>query len=188
LRRMDRKSIQKLKVSFCLVAVIIIFCLAPGCMEEKMDNAPADNDGNNGEERPSIESVVIREQYFEMELALTPKQRTQGLMGRENLADNRGMLFVFPAYDPYPTELNFWMKNCLMPIDVIFLDRGGIVTAIYEMEPPDPNISDEEQPVYPSKGPAQFAIELRGGRAAELGLQVGDIIDLRKDFLLQWAE
>jgi len=185
---MDRKSIKKLKVSFYLVVVITIFCLATGCTGGKVYNAPADNVFNNGEDRPSVESVVIREQHFDMELALTPEQRTQGLMWRKTLADDRGMLFVFPARDPYPAELNFWMKNCLMPIDVIFLDRGGIITAIHEMEPPASNIPDDELPVYPSNGPAQFAIELPGGRAAELGLQVGDIIDLRKDFLLQWAE
>lgn len=178
-------GIRKLCMPFCLAALFILVFLVQGCADEGVANVPADN---NDEDQPSIEGVVIREQSFEVDLALTPEQRAQGLMWRETLADDQGMLFVFPARDPYPAELNFWMKNCLMPIDVIFLDSEGKVTAIHEMEPPDPNISDEEQPVYPSNGLAQYAIELRGGLAAELGLQVGDIIDLRKDYLLRWAE
>lgn len=182
---MSIKRNWKFYTLVCLAVIFILLVLVSGCIEEEVDNTPADN---NGEGRPFIENVEIRGHPFEMELALTPEERSRGLMWRENLAENRGMLFVFPAHSPYPIELNFWMKNCLMPIDVIFLDSEGRVTTVHEMEPPASNMSDEELPVYPSNGPAQYAIELRGGLAAELGLQVGDLIDLRKDYLLCWAE
>ncbi len=135
-----------------------------------------------------IEEVYIADRLFELELALTPEQRARGLMGRESMTDNEGMLFVFPDEEPYPAVVNFWMKGTLMPIDVIFIERDGVITAIYEMQPPEPGTPDEDLPVYSSKSPVQFVVELRGGLAAELGLQPGEMIILRNDYLLQLAE
>jgi len=134
------------------------------------------------------EQVVLNGHTVEMELAATPEQREQGLMGREKMADEEGMLFVMPDEDPFPTEVGFWMKGCLIPIDLIFVSRDGFIDSIHEMQPPEPGTPDDELPVYYSNGPVQFAIELRGGLAAEIGLNVGDMIDLRKDYLLQLAE
>jgi len=136
----------------------------------------------------SVEEVYLADRLFELELALTPDQRAQGLMGREFMADDEGMLFVFPDEPPYPAEVSFWMKDCLMPIDIIFIDREGIVSAIHEMQPPEPGTPDEDLPVYSSNGPAQFAIELRGGLTSELGLEVGDFIELRREFLMDLAQ
>ncbi len=133
------------------------------------------------------ETVQIKGALFVLELALTPEERAEGLMGREKIAAEGGMLFVFPNQPPYPTELGFWMKNCLTPIDLIFLDPGGQVIAIHEMNPPLPGVTDAELPVYQSGVPAQFAIELQGGRAAEIGVAIGDVIDLRVTELLKTA-
>jgi uncharacterized protein len=134
-----------------------------------------------------VEELQIKGVLFELELALTPEERAEGLMGREKIAKNGGMLFVFPAEPPYPTELGFWMKNCLVPIDLLFLDPSGKVVVIHEMEPPLPGVPDHELPAYRSGAPAQFAIELKGGRAAELGVAIGDVIELRFAELLQMA-
>ena len=134
------------------------------------------------------EEVWLADRLFIMELALTPEQRAQGLMGRSSMVDNEGMLFVFPDVEPFPTEVSFWMKNCLMPIDVIFISREGQITAVYEMQPPLPGTPDSELIIYTSNGPVQFAIELRGGLAAELGLQARDFISLRDDYLLKLAK
>ncbi len=140
------------------------------------------------DEKPFTEEVQLKDQLFLMELALTPVQRAQGLMGRKSMADDQGMLFVFPDTDPFPAVLSFWMKNCLMPIDVIFISGEGLITAIHEMQPPLPDTPDEELITYSSMELAQFAIELRGGLAAELGLQVGEMIELGGAYLLKIAE
>ena len=124
---------------------------------------------------------------FELELALTDEARTQGLMHRDKIAETGGMLFVYPSGEPFPAVLNFWMKNCLVPIDVIFLNPKGIITAIHEMQPPEPGMHDDELTRYSSRLPAQFAIELRGGMAAELGLTTGSRIELPMDELLEMA-
>ncbi|NVO55369.1 DUF192 domain-containing protein [Rhodobacteraceae bacterium B1Z28] len=65
---------------------------------------------------------------FNIELAVTPQERSRGLMFRESLPDRSGMLFVF---DP-PQPVAFWMKNTLIPLDMIFLDQTGTVTRVHE--------------------------------------------------------
>ncbi len=133
------------------------------------------------------EEVRIKGVNFKLELALTPEERAEGLMGRREIAADGGMLFVFPNQPPFPAELSFWMKNCLVPIDLLFLDPDGRVVAVHEMEPPLPGTADHELPAYRSSAPAQFAIELKGGRAAELGVTIGDVIELRFEELLKMA-
>ncbi len=165
-----------------LLTVPVVF--AAGCSNDLVEDlSPATSEGN----KSLTEDVLLAGRMFRMELALTNEQRATGLMGRESLADDQGMLFVFPDAKPYPAEVSFWMKNCLMPIDVIFISREGKVTAIHEMQPPQPGTPDNELTVYPSNGQVQFAIELRGGLAEELGLRVGDDLELRVDYLIGMA-
>ena len=80
------------------------------------------------------------------------------------------------------------MKDCLVPIDVIFLGPAGKVTAVHAMLPPEPGTPDEKLPRYASFGLAQFAIELRGGKASELVIKRGDEIQLPFELLLEMAE
>jgi uncharacterized protein len=105
---------------------------------------------------------------IELEVAKTPEQQAMGLMYRTSLPDNRGMLFEFkPA-----RWVNFWMKNCQISLDMIFI-RDGVVTAIQAGAPP---CTAEPCPTYGPDTTVDRVIELRSGRAAELGLKVGDRI------------
>ncbi len=168
------KVVKKINLLFLIVLILIS---ASGC-----------DRGVDPSGRQPVEEVKIKGALFKLELALTPDQRAEGLMGREEIALSGGMLFVFPDAPPYPTELGFRMKNCLTPIDLIFLDPTGIVVALHEMDPPLPGIPDHELPVYRSGVPAQYAIELKGGRAAELGVIIGDLIELRFTELIKMAQ
>ncbi|WP_024544830.1 DUF192 domain-containing protein [Picosynechococcus sp. NKBG15041c] len=114
--------------------------------------------------------VVGRDQTFALEVAKTPEQQALGLMFREFLPDDRGMLFEFNP----PRPVSFWMKNCLINLDMIFL-RDGVIQAIAHDVPPC-----ETEPC-PSYGPPRNVnidqvIEIRGGLAAEIGLSEGDQI------------
>ncbi|MHC4995099.1 MAG: DUF192 domain-containing protein [Planctomycetota bacterium] len=145
--------------AFHMLALLSCFALAlPGCNEEP----------------PTHQRVTIAGKTFNLELALTPAQIERGLMFRETLPDDGGMLFVFPGAQ----VRSFWMKNCLIPIDVVFLDPAGRIVSIREMTPPEPDTPDSEQEHYSSRWPAQFAIELYGGRADKLGLKTNQIIQL----------
>ncbi len=126
-------------------------------------------------------SLVVGGQPFQVELALTPQARATGLMFRDLVPANGGMLFV----DSTPRLQSFYMKNCLTDIDVAFLDAEGRVVSTHSMRterPREPGESeaayDERIPRYLSRVPAQFALELRGGRLRELGIGIGDRLDL----------
>lgn len=167
------KSMNKICLFLIVLLVTALVCVC-GCSSD-----PAGS--------PQTEEVRIKGVNFNLELALTPEERAEGLMGRREIAADGGMLFVFPDQPPFPAELSFWMKNCLVPIDLLFLDPDGRVVALHEMEPPLPGTADHELPSYRSGAPAQFAIELKGGRAAELGVTIGDVIELRLEELLKMA-
>ena len=103
-------------------------------------------------------------QKFAIELALSDAQMEQGLMFRRNLAPNAGMLFDFKS----PTNISMWMKNTLIPLDMLFLDARGRIIDIHERAVP---LSPD---VIAAKAPARYVIELNGGTAARLGIKPGD--------------
>lgn len=101
---------------------------------------------------------------FTVEIARTQEEQATGLMNRSELAPDRGMIFPF---DP-PRDASFWMKNTLIPLDMIFVAADGSIANIAANTVP---LSLE--PV-PSEGSVGAVLELAGGRAAELGIKPGD--------------
>lgn len=100
---------------------------------------------------------------FEVEIADDPAERSQGLMFREQLAPNGGMLFLYPDEKPR----TFWMKNTPLPLDIIFIARDGRVVHVAA------NAVPFDQSVIPSVEAAQAALEIGGGLAAQLGIGPG---------------
>ena len=123
----------------------------------------------NVEDPASIREMSLKGHAFVLEIAATPAERARGLMNRESLAQDSGMLFVFSAESP----LNFWMKNTLIPLDILYMDSDGVVVDIQTMIP-QPSVSDSELREYPSAAPAQYALEINAGLAGSLGFAVGD--------------
>lgn len=103
---------------------------------------------------------------FQVEIADDEAERQHGLMGRAPLPDDRGMLFEFEG----ETERSFWMKNTPSPLDIVYIDGKGRVVSIARNTTPF-----DETPI-PSYGAAKGVLEIRGGRADELGLKPGDQI------------
>jgi hypothetical protein len=112
-----------------------------------------------------IESAGTRH-HFEIELAESSRQMARGLMFRSELADNAGMLFDFGRTGP----IAMWMKNTLIPLDMLFVDARGSITHIARWTTP---LSLE---TISSHGPARAVIEIKGGRAAQLGIAPGDTV------------
>jgi len=104
---------------------------------------------------------------FKIEVVDTEAGRERGLMGRKSLAPDAGMLFDFLT----PQPVAFWMKDTLIPLDMVFIARDGVVKSIHA----------DAQPLdltpIPSDGPVQFVLEIAGGRAAQIGLEPGDRMD-----------
>lgn len=101
---------------------------------------------------------------FNVELAKTEAEWSFGFMERSNIADDRGMLFVFPN----SMERSFWMKNVLIPLDVLFIDEEGLIHHIHNSAKPGDTTS------LLSNGPVPYVLEIKGGMAEKLGIDVGD--------------
>lgn len=118
-------------------------------------------------------TVLASGKVFQLEVTETEEQRQMGLMYRESLPDDRGMLFEF---DP-PMPVQFWMKNCRMSLDMIFL-RAGEIKAIAHNVPP---CESDPCPTYGTPAEIDQVIEIRGGLAKEIGLKEGDKIKVTKN-------
>lgn len=106
---------------------------------------------------------------FTVEVARTSQEQSKGLMFRTELAPEAGMLFPFPT----PKPASFWMKNTLIPLDLLFVRTDGSIESIAANAVPyllDPISSGE---------PVVAVLELAGGRAAELGIGPGDVVTWR---------
>jgi uncharacterized protein len=103
---------------------------------------------------------------FMVEVADSPLEREYGLMCRRAMADHRGMLFVFPQSGPQA----FWMRNTLIPLDIVYIGSDGTVVSITRNAQPL-----DERPL-PSAAPAKYVLELNAGLAAKIGLLPGDRI------------
>jgi uncharacterized membrane protein (UPF0127 family) len=101
---------------------------------------------------------------FQVEVADTPDERAQGLMHRESLPSGVGMLFLLDA----PGPINMWMKNTLIPLDMLFIGADGRVSRIAERTEPG------SLELIPSGGDVVAVLEINGGLAATLGIAVGD--------------
>jgi uncharacterized membrane protein (UPF0127 family) len=104
-----------------------------------------------------------------LEIAATPQQRSLGLMFRPRLADNRGMLFLFPHADTHA----IWMKNTLIPLDILWLDDHY---RIIHLEAAAPPCRSEPCPIYQPPAPAWYVIELAAGAATRSDLRIGAIL------------
>ena len=117
-----------------------------------LDQVPLTITASNGKHR------------FTVEVARTPEEQAQGLMNRNSVPPDRGMIF---PYDP-PAQVSFWMKNTLVPLDMIFIGADGKIGRIAANTTPmslDPVASID---------PVSAVLEIAGGRAAELGIKQGD--------------
>lgn len=104
---------------------------------------------------------------FTVEVVDTPETRAEGLMFRQSLAEDAGMLFDFKE----EREVSFWMRNTYIPLDMIFIAPDGTVRTIHE------NARPHDPTGIPSQVPVQFVLEIPGGRAREIGLEPGDRIE-----------
>ncbi len=148
--------------------IAILVVLAGGC-------------GPNVDEAPGTETIMLAGHTFTLEIAADDASRGTGLAGRERVAEDGGMLFIFSD----PAVRSFWMHGCLVDVDIIFLDPNGRITALHRMKKVPPRGPDESELAYRSRltsywsvFPAQFAIELRAGWLDRLNLRVDQKIEL----------
>ena len=113
----------------------------------------------------TIHASSGKEVRVRVEIADDVLEQARGLMYRTALAENRGMLFVYPDEE----KRSFWMRNTLIPLSIAFMDSEGRIVDIKDMKP-----LDDDPPHYVSAEPARYALEVNKGFFEERGVEVGD--------------
>lgn len=113
-------------------------------------------------------------QRLSLELAITTEEQIQGLSDRKSLPKNTGMLFVYNE----SKDRSFWMKDCYISLDMIWLDKNGVVQNIAKEVPPAPP-GTEESKIPTRTGTGQYVLELKGGEVDRIGIKVGSKIELK---------
>jgi len=117
--------------------------------------------------------LQIRNQSFSLEVASTVWQQAKGLSNRQSLCPTCGMIFVFPRSQIQ----TFWMKDTLIPLDMIFLNEMDQIVTIHTAKP-EPNTPDSLLQKYSSTSPAKYVIELNAGSARLLNLSIGQTLPM----------
>ncbi len=143
--------------SFCVVLLLLCVFAITACEPSML-----------AVKTTTIERADKTQANFSVEMAVTPAQQEHGLMGRETLAPDHGMLFVFDEEQ----VLTFWMKNTPLFLDMVFADSQGVIVDIHAKARP----FDETRIV--SRKPARYVLEIAGGQAERQNIHIGDQIKL----------
>lgn len=142
---------------FLLIMILSVFTLkAKGCYKDPKVTITSNNSKHN----------------FNIEVANTLATRAKGLMFREELPKNNGMLFIYNSEG----NRSFWMKNTLIHLDMIFINSDLRIVGIQKNVQPCTSLFCKS---YPSTKPAQYILEINGGLSEELGINIGDKIKLK---------
>ncbi len=150
------------------VALAVLFAVAWGVA------IGCGRDGSRDATPRSLQPMVqIGDVGFQVELATTLAERLKGLSGRESLPRKTGMLFIFDS----SREVSFWMKNTLIPLDIIFITEHGFVTNIAEADP-ELGVADADLTRYQSDGHVLYVVEINQGLAAANGIHTGTYVNI----------
>lgn len=119
------------------------------------------------------EMVCIENNCFNVEVVDTPESRQIGLMYREQMDEDNGMFFIFENEGNYP----FWMKNTLIPLDIIWIDSSGKIVDIKEADP----CEADPCTIFYHVGSAKYVLEINKGLSTELGIEIGQFA--QSDFI-----
>ena len=132
-------------MAYTRIALVLVLFLLAGCMPQN--------------------KVCFKANCFDVELAVTQEQKTQGLMYRTSLHKDKGMLFIFEEESEYP----FWMKDTLIPLDMVWINSDYEVVHIETAQP----CEDICEVINPNAN-AQYVLEVNAGIADKIGLEAGD--------------
>lgn len=141
----------------CLLTCVAALSLLVGC-----DGKPAAPQSNL-----ATTQMAVGRKTYTLEIARTEAERNKGLMERDSMPDDHGMIFLFRE----AREQSFWMKHTRIPLDIVYVGADGKVVSVHHMDP-------YKLDSVPSDGPAQFAIELNAGQAAVAEVRAGHTVDV----------
>jgi uncharacterized membrane protein (UPF0127 family) len=167
---------------YLIYGVIAAIALAAAVFltrDNKKSTAARDPRENAAEELAPIRTEFLKEgmlsfytassEYIttiDIELAENNDERRLGMMFRKSMGDNQGMFFIFP----YDDMQSFWMKNTILPLDMLFINSANEIVTIHK------NTTPYAETTYPSTRPAKFVLEVNAGFADRVGIREGDKI------------
>ena len=177
----------RMQILRCARHAIAVASLLLGCDTAEV-GTPSPSETRTG---PASVALDLAGERFHVELAADDLARFRGLSGRRHITRNSGMLFAYRRPEPR----TFVMRDCLVPIDIAFLDSEGRVLAIHSMEVepsrrPGESLFEYANRLrpYTSGAPSQFVVETAGGRLVEVGLRVGDRVVFDREAVLRRLE
>ena len=141
----------------------VLFCLIAACLIPLHGLAIA-ADPSTSTKPPSFKKIIVGKTPLRVEVADTLEKQERGLMFRQSMPENEGMLFVYKE----PQEMSFWMRNTFIPLDIVFVGADGIILNIHQARPLDESV------LYPSAGSAKYVIETNQGWFSRHGIRPGD--------------
>lgn len=122
------------------------------------------SEAKDAEAAPKFKKILVGKTPLRVEVVETLEKQERGLMFRQSLPENEGMLFVYRE----PQELAFWMRNTFIPLDIVFVGADGIILNIHQARPLDESV------LYRSAGSAKYVIETNQGWFSRHGIRPGD--------------
>jgi len=156
-----RNYVYVLIITALIIAVYFLFIKKPSAFQFKKE----------GEVTFFKKEKKQKVMEIDVEVAKTHNKRMQGLMYRTEMDEDNGMLFIFEK----PDMQSFWMKNTILPLDIIFIDSVGVIDTIYRKTTPYSERS------LPSRRRVQFVVEVNGGWSDKNGVKEGDVIEFKVD-------
>jgi uncharacterized membrane protein (UPF0127 family) len=156
-----------------LAALVLACGAAPGKASGSASTSATPTPASAGASSPASgpRAEMPSGAVYRLELALTPEEQAQGLMFRENLPDRTGMIFVFDQ----AADHHFWMKNTMIPLDMIWMDASGKVIFVSANTPP---CKADPCATYGPDAPARQVLEIAGGMAAKEKIAIGSTLRL----------
>lgn len=123
---------------------------------------------------PIFKQLQINNAILKVEIADTQARRSKGLGGRQSIASDEGMLFIFPKADKYP----FWMKGLSFPLDFVWIRGDKVIEILPNILPPASGQQDASLPIYQSSEPVDKVLEVLGGTTERLNIKTGDTVNI----------
>lgn len=164
-------KLNNLTKSLIVLALSSILLLISSCKEEKKEIIPTEitfkKEGELSLFKAENDSLIAT---FDIEIADNEYETQTGLMNRKSMKDSNAMLFIFPNMQPR----SFYMKNTLIPLDIIYLDNNNTIVSIQE------NAKPLDETSLPSGSPAQYVLEINGGLSQQLQIEIGNTMNFIK--------
>ena len=153
------------------LGVNVIILNLNSCTQAKIGQEPGSKKETE-EIQFSKRLIAVKDKKIEVEIAVTPAEQQRGLMFRDHLDADKGMLFIFDEEQ----VLSFWMKNTRINLSIAYIGANKKIIDIQDMKARS-QLETSEPVVYPSKGRAQFALEMNQGWYKKNGIKIGDSVD-----------